>query len=155
MKHLDAIIKSPTRYISINLQEGDPAVVYTLNDAEPFFNLHFEAAEDQKINSIITADENIQKLISSLSVISEKIGVIEDLIINKGSVYVHYNYLFTIRNGEVYLISITIEGSSLSHTLTSAIGKELGLTMLKPSWRGIYSLHTMNAFIESVFVQKQ
>jgi hypothetical protein len=151
------IIKTPARYITPDLIHGEEAVIHIISPKQHFLNLKFE--EDNKsVNGVcykpILSIDNIGKA-SIKEGLREEVAKIEDRIIDLGSLYTIYNYLFTLKNDEIYLVSTTLQGTSLGYDITREIAEEIGVPHIKPVWTGTLCQHVINAFIEPVFIQKK
>ena len=148
------IIKTPQRFITADLQEGEQAVIYCLTPKQKFINLKFQY--DEKFNyykPIISTDSAIEvelneKYKEQLIELQAKIILLENL-------HTTYNYLFTIINDEFYLISVSLHNMSLGYDITLEIAAQLSVKTLTPTWQGIYTTFVVNAFTEDIFIQRK
>ena len=148
------IIRTPQRFITADLQEGEQAVIYCLNPKQRFINLKFQY--DEKFNyykPIISADNAVEVELNEKY--KEQLIELQAKIIMLENLHTTYNYLFTIINSEFYLISVSLHNMSLGYDITMEIATQLGVKTLTPTWQGIYTNLIVNAFTEDIFIQRK
>lgn len=149
-----SIIKTPKRYISPFLREGEDIVVHILQK-DALINLTFIETPDKdcKFQSFIEIDSDTNLL--KKSEIKERLDNIETKILSIGGLYTSYAYLFTIKNKELCLMSISLENKGFGFSIVEEIGKELEIKTTSPAWQGVYAPLKIAAFVEDVFIQRQ
>lgn len=148
-------IKTPKRYTTPSLQEGEFSVIHLLPKS-PMISLSFE--EQTKGDLVykafydITVDKNY--LLRNFE-IKKELDLIEGRVISLNEIYVYYHYLFVIREGKLHLLSISLEGKPFGFQIVNEIGEKLKVEVIKPCWRGVYTKQILTAFVEDIFVQRE
>lgn len=148
------VIKTPQRFITADLQEGEQAVIYCLNPKQKFINLKFQYDENNKYYKPIISTDNSTE-IELNQVYSERLAELQAKIIILENLHTTYSYLFTIINNEFYLVSVSLHNMSLGYDITMEIAKQLEVKTLKPTWQGTFTNLIINAFTEDVFIQRK
>jgi hypothetical protein len=147
------IIQEPHIYITPDLEEGQLAVVHIVYNKQRFLNLIFKEEKKDMIIPYVNTDKELN-LETNLP-LKEEIRKIEDRIVALGELFTCYNYLLTVKNGEIYLLSVSLTELSLGFDITKSIAEKINIKTLQPSWTGIYTTYTPAAFIEDIFIQKK
>lgn len=145
-------LRTPKIYKTQNVREGEEVVVHILQENQQFVKLSFKdqtnMPETPDSEAMLSFD--IDKQDPEMTAMFDKI---EQTILDLGNIYSSYNYLFTLVNGKLLLVSVSISNLSLGFEAVKEIGAKLELEVFKPSWKGIYTTITWAAFYEDIFIQ--
>lgn len=148
-----SIIKTPNIYITPDLVEGEPCAIHLLNKKQPFLTLKFEEGNFEiPFKPILSVDNSVDLIKTKLN---KQISRIEDEIVGLGEVYTCYNYLLTVRDNEIYLLSLSLGGMSLGFEITCEVAETIKVKTYKAIFKGPYTNFLPSAFIEDIFIQKQ
>jgi hypothetical protein len=150
----EMIIKKPNVYITPDLPEGDQAVIHIISPKQTFLNLKFEEGDlDIPFKPFLSADNALDLEIKPK--IKKAISKLEDRIVHLGAVYTCYHYLLTVKDNEVYLLSVSLTGLSLGYGITKEIAEKVDIKLYAPVYQGPFTQHVISVFTEDVFVQKR
>lgn len=146
------IIRTPVRYKSPDLNEGDQAVVHIVTNKQNFINLKFNDKDEVKNIPNLTISDSTAL---SNKVLKGKLKDIEKKLLMLDSIYTAYSYLFVAQGTDLALVSMSMENTTLGFDFVKKIAADLEIDVLKPCWNGTFTQHAVNAFFEDIFIQKK
>lgn len=146
------IVRTPIRYRTPDLLEGEEAVVHIVNNKHNFINLKFNDKDEVKNIPNLTISDSTAL---SNKTLKGKLKDIEKKLLTLDNVYTAYSYLFVAQGTNLSLVSMSMENTTLGFDLVRKIADDLGIEVLKPCWRGVLTQHAINAFFEDIFIQKK
>jgi hypothetical protein len=150
----NSIIKTPVVYITPDLKEGEDISIHVINSKQTFLNLKFEEGDFDVLYKPILSTDNVIDLEKNPG-LKKHIAIIEDKIVALGNLYTAYNYLLSLKNGEFYLLSVSLQGLALGFDITKEVADKIDLLVDKPIWDGVFTRRAVSAFIEDIFVQRK
>lgn len=151
---MSAIIKKPNVYITPDLLEGENCSVHIITLDQTFIALKFEEGDlEIPFKPFIKIDDTFNLEVRPK--IKKQISKLEDRIVNLGSIFTCYNYLLTVKDNEVFLLSISLSGISLGFNITQEIATKVKIPTYNPIFRGPFTDNVINVFVEDAFFQKQ
>lgn len=146
------IIRTPIRYKTPDLIEGEQAVVHIVNNKQNFINLKFNDINEVKNIPNLTISDSTAL---SNKVLKDKLKAIEKKLLALDSIYTAYSYLFVAQGTNLALVSMSMENTTLGFDFVKKIATDLEIDVLKPCWNGTFTQHAVNAFFEDIFIQKK
>lgn len=145
-------VRKPNVYVTPDLVEGETCAVHIIKPGQTFITLQFdEGGFEVPYKPILTAD-NISEVKPK---IRKQINKLEDRIVNLGEVYTCYNYLLTIRDGEIFLLSLQLGKITLGFEVTKEIAEKINIPTYNKIYHGPFCHTVVSSFIEDIFIQKQ
>lgn len=147
-------LRAPKIFKTLGVKEGDPVVVHILQDNQKFLHLSFKEKNDDSAlfdkETLISYDLDKHEKDKE---INQEFERIEQTILDLGGVYSSYNYLFTLVDNKLFLLSISVSNLALGFDAVKIIAEKIDVKTLKPSWKGTYTTLTWAAFVEDIFIQ--
>ncbi len=148
------IIKKPNMYVTPDLGEGDNCAIHIIIKKQTFLTLKFEEGDaEMPYKPYLSADKALDLEVKPK--IKKQISQLEDRIVEEGGVYTCYNYLLTVRDNEIFLLSVSLSGVSLGFEITKQIAAKVKIPTYNNIFQGPFTNHCSSVFIEDIFVQKQ
>lgn len=146
-------LRAPKVYKTHGIKEGDKVAVHILKENQKFLQLSFkEQTGTSSFDSEATLDSELNDYKDDKD-ISILLDQIEEKILSMGNLYSSYNYLFTVSNKKIFLMSVTISNLALGFEAVKDIANKIEVEFVKPSWTGTYTTTTCAAFYEDIFIQ--
>lgn len=147
------VITKPSVYITPDLLEGEAAVVYIIENKQTFLSLKFaEGTVDMPFKPFLSKDNTLD--LDKKPHLKKQIKLLEDRIVDLGVVYTCYHYFLTVKDNEIFLLSISLSKMSLGYEITKEVALKIGIQVFNPIWKGQYTQHVVNAFVEDIFIQR-
>lgn len=149
---MTSIIRTPIRYKSSGLNEGEEVVIHIVTNKQNFINLTFNDQDQVKnIPNLIISDSTAL----SNKVLKSKLKDIEKKLLLLDSIYTAYSYLFVAQGTDLALVSMSMENTTLGFDFVKKIAIDLEIDILEPCWRGTFTQSAVNAFFEDIFIQRK
>lgn len=148
------VVRKPNVYITPDLIEGEKCAIHIIAEKQTFLTLKFEEGDPEvPFKPFLSADNALDLEVKPK--VKKIISQLEDRIVDCGVVYTCYNYLLTVRDNEVFLLSTSLGGISLGFDITKGIAEKIKIPTYNSVFQGLHTNHTSSVFVEDIFIQKQ